>query len=198
MYNCIWNLNGCPCWPIPESPLSDFLLTNFSHPEYDWNIACWTLSNQSTNQFAHIIAEHRKHDIIDEQTIGRATQELKKTHIYEQRGLHKDLDPIVMTAGLSHRRTIALSDRRTIGLSDYRSDPDLKCTGVVPKLLCTNITYFHTLYIKTSRDKRSMLSMWIYPAKDLNRTAKFIWLCNPFPLSVPDEDCSVPEIHRVH
>jgi hypothetical protein len=23
------------------------LLTNFSHPEYDWNIACWTLSNQS-------------------------------------------------------------------------------------------------------------------------------------------------------
>jgi hypothetical protein len=40
--------------------------------------------------------EHRKHDIIDEQTIGRATQELKKTHIYEQRGLHKDLDPIMM------------------------------------------------------------------------------------------------------
>ena len=39
--------------------------------------------------------EHRKHDIIDGQTIGRATQELKK-HIYEQRGLHKDLDPIVM------------------------------------------------------------------------------------------------------
>jgi hypothetical protein len=36
----------CPCWQIPESPLSDFLLTNFSHPEYDWNIACWTLSNQ--------------------------------------------------------------------------------------------------------------------------------------------------------
>jgi hypothetical protein len=29
------------------------------------------------------------------QTIGRATQELKK-HIYEQRGLHKNLDPIVM------------------------------------------------------------------------------------------------------
>ena len=25
--------------------------------------------------------EHRKHDIIDRQTIGRATQELKKTHI---------------------------------------------------------------------------------------------------------------------
>jgi hypothetical protein len=25
--------------------------------------------------------EHRKHDIIDGQTIGRATQELKKTHI---------------------------------------------------------------------------------------------------------------------
>jgi hypothetical protein len=37
--------------------------------------------------------EHRKHDIIDRQTIGRATQELKK-HIYEQRGLHKNLDPI--------------------------------------------------------------------------------------------------------
>ena len=36
---------------------------------------------------------------------------------------------------------------------------DVKCTGVVPKLLCTNITYFHKLYIKTSRDKRSMLSM---------------------------------------
>ena len=36
---------------------------------------------------------------------------------------------------------------------------DLKCTGVVPKMLCTNITYFHTLYIKTLRDKRSMLSM---------------------------------------
>ena len=40
--------------------------------------------------------EHRKHDIIDGQTIGRATQELKKPHIYEQRGLHKDLDSIVM------------------------------------------------------------------------------------------------------
>jgi hypothetical protein len=47
--------NRCPCWPIPESPLSDFLLTNFSHPEYDWNIACWTISNQSINQFAHTI-----------------------------------------------------------------------------------------------------------------------------------------------
>jgi hypothetical protein len=43
-------LSRCPCWPIPESPLSYFLLTNFSHPEYDWNIACWTLSNQSINQ----------------------------------------------------------------------------------------------------------------------------------------------------
>jgi hypothetical protein len=43
-------LSRCPCWPIPESPLSDFLFTNFSHPEYDWNIACWTLSNQSINQ----------------------------------------------------------------------------------------------------------------------------------------------------
>jgi hypothetical protein len=31
-------------------PLSDFLFANFSHPEYDWNIACWTLSNQSINQ----------------------------------------------------------------------------------------------------------------------------------------------------
>ena len=40
--------------------------------------------------------EHWKHDIIDGQTIGRATQELKKPHIYEQRGLNKDLDPIVM------------------------------------------------------------------------------------------------------
>jgi hypothetical protein len=40
--------------------------------------------------------EHWKHDIIDGQTIGRATQELKKNHIYEQRGLNKDLDPIVM------------------------------------------------------------------------------------------------------
>jgi hypothetical protein len=39
--------------------------------------------------------EHRKHDIIDGQTIGRDTQELKK-HIYEQHGLHKNLDPIVM------------------------------------------------------------------------------------------------------
>jgi hypothetical protein len=37
-----------------------------------------------------------KHDIIDGQTIGRATQELKKTHIYEQHGLHKNLDPVVM------------------------------------------------------------------------------------------------------
>jgi hypothetical protein len=35
--------------------------------------------------------EHRKLDIIDGQTIGRATQELKK-HIY---GLHKNLDPVV-------------------------------------------------------------------------------------------------------
>jgi hypothetical protein len=34
-------LSHCPCWPIPESPLSDFLFTNFSHPEYDWNIACY-------------------------------------------------------------------------------------------------------------------------------------------------------------
>ena len=40
--------------------------------------------------------EHRKHDIIDGQTIGRDTQELKKTHIYEQHGLHKNLDPVVM------------------------------------------------------------------------------------------------------
>jgi hypothetical protein len=30
--------------------------------------------------------------IIDGQTIGRATQELKKTHIYEQHGLHKNLE----------------------------------------------------------------------------------------------------------
>ena len=36
---------------------------------------------------------------------------------------------------------------------------DLKCTGVVQKMLCTNITYFHTLYNKTSRDKLSMQSM---------------------------------------
>jgi hypothetical protein len=43
-------LSHCPCWPIPESPLPDFLLTNFSHPEYDWNIVCWTLSNLSINQ----------------------------------------------------------------------------------------------------------------------------------------------------
>jgi hypothetical protein len=43
-------LSHCLCWPIPESPLSDFFFTNFSHPEYDWNIACWTLSNQSINQ----------------------------------------------------------------------------------------------------------------------------------------------------
>ena len=28
--------------------------------------------------------EHRKHDIIDGQTIGRDTQELKKPHIHEQ------------------------------------------------------------------------------------------------------------------
>jgi hypothetical protein len=35
---------------------------------------------------------------------------------------------------------------------------DLNCTGVVPKMLCANITYFHTLYIKTSHD-RSMLSV---------------------------------------
>jgi hypothetical protein len=41
------------------------------------------------------------HDIIDGQTIGRATQELKKNHIYEQRGLHKDLDPIVMNRSVS-------------------------------------------------------------------------------------------------
>jgi hypothetical protein len=32
-----------------------FLFTNFSHPEYDWNIAYWALSNQSINQFAHFI-----------------------------------------------------------------------------------------------------------------------------------------------
>ena len=31
----------------------------------------------------------------------------KKTHIYEQRGLHKDLDPIVRTVGLSDCRIIA-------------------------------------------------------------------------------------------
>ena len=43
-------LSGCPCLSFPESLLSDFLFTNFSHPEYDWNIACWTLSNQSINQ----------------------------------------------------------------------------------------------------------------------------------------------------
>ena len=36
-----------------------------------------------------------KHDIIDGQIIGRATQELKK-HIYEQHGLHKNLDQVVM------------------------------------------------------------------------------------------------------
>ena len=34
---------------------------------------------------------------------------------------------------------------------------DLKCTGIVPKMLGANITYFHTLYIKTSHD-RSMQS----------------------------------------
>ena len=37
-----------------------------------------------------------EHDIIDGQAIGRATQELKKNHIYEQHGLHKNLDPVVM------------------------------------------------------------------------------------------------------
>ena len=36
---------------------------------------------------------------------------------------------------------------------------DLKCTGVASKMLCTNITYFRTLYIKTSHDKRNMQSM---------------------------------------
>jgi hypothetical protein len=40
-------------------------------------------------------SEHRKHDIIDGQTIGKATQELKK-HIYEQHGIHKNLDQVVM------------------------------------------------------------------------------------------------------
>jgi hypothetical protein len=44
------NVEKFACWPIPESPLSDFLFANFSHPEYDWNIVCWTLSNQSINQ----------------------------------------------------------------------------------------------------------------------------------------------------
>jgi hypothetical protein len=42
-------LSRCPCWPIPESSLSDFLLTTFSHPKYYWNIACCTLINQSIN-----------------------------------------------------------------------------------------------------------------------------------------------------
>ena len=36
-----------------------------------------------TEPFTHqrFVPEHRKHDIIDGQTIGRHTQELKKTHI---------------------------------------------------------------------------------------------------------------------
>ena len=45
-----------------------------------------------TEPFTH---QEKVHDIIDGQTIGRATQELKK-HIYEQHELHKNLDPVVM------------------------------------------------------------------------------------------------------
>ena len=37
---------------------------------------------------------------------------------------------------------------------------DLKCTGIVPKMLGANITYFHTLYIKTSHDRSMQIILF--------------------------------------
>jgi hypothetical protein len=59
--------------------------------------------------------EHRKHDIIDGQTIGRATQKLKKTHI-----------------GPSDCRTIGPSDCRIIGWTP-------NCTIISSYTVCVSL-----------------------------------------------------------
>jgi hypothetical protein len=120
-------LSHCPCWPIPDSPLSDFLFTNFSHPEYDWNIACWTLSSQSINQFAHIIVSSS----IDVSTFpGIPTGDPAIVAFYDKR-IYKKL----------RLKELSLSDPLYHGKQQHRN-----MTGTIPSIV--------TFYICACRRRR--------------------------------------------
>jgi hypothetical protein len=138
-------LSGCPCWSIPEFPLSDFLLTNFFHPEYDWHGqplntgTCFSVSS-------------------DDRLVLFLFPRIPTG------------DPAIVASYEGHwyallKAFVWLLDCLTIGLSDYRSDP-LQNSFKISVLSGIFIDYYMTFFISHVQKPNRLLT------KERSRTSE--------------------------